>query len=175
MGYYPGADTGLPRQAGDPRPPGAACGAGKDRYRAPHYPTRENRPMISKFFIERPIFANVIAIVTIIIGTGLFLYPAGGAVPAHRPAYHSGHHPLSRRQRRGGGGDGGDSHRTGGQRGGGLHLYVFHQRQRRQLFPDRHLSTWAPTSIPPWPWCKTREQRPVAVARRRVQPGSRRS
>ena len=30
--------------------------------------------MISQFFIERPIFANVIAIVTIIFGPGVFLY-----------------------------------------------------------------------------------------------------
>ena len=35
--------------------------------------SKEGRAMISKFFIERPIFANVIAFVTIIIGV-VFLY-----------------------------------------------------------------------------------------------------
>ncbi len=34
--------------------------------------------------------------------------------------------------------DRGYSHRTGGQRSGGRHLHVLHQRQRRQLHPDRH-------------------------------------
>ena len=44
--------------------------------------------MISKFFIERPIFANVIAIVTIIIGLVCFYILPVAQYPAHRAAYH---------------------------------------------------------------------------------------
>ena len=41
---------------------------------------KESPPMISRFFIERPIFANVIAIITMIIGLVCFPAIAGGAV-----------------------------------------------------------------------------------------------
>ena len=57
------------------------------------------RAMISKFFIERPIFANVIAIVTMVIGVVSLFAPAGRAVPERDAADRPGHHALSRRQR----------------------------------------------------------------------------
>ncbi len=113
-------------------PPGPPCPQGQAREK------REKRPMISRFFIERPIFANVIAIVTMILGMVCFFNLPCPNI-RHRAAHHPDLHPLSRGQRRSGGGYGGDSHRTVGQRGGRLHLHVFHQRQRRQLHPDHHL------------------------------------
>ena len=95
--------------------------------------------MISKFFIERPIFANVIALVTIILGLVCFYTLPVSQYPPIVPPTIQVSSPLSRGQRRGGGGDGGDSHRAGGQRGGRLHLHVFHQRQRRDLHLNHHL------------------------------------
>ena len=94
--------------------------------------------MISKFFIERPIFANVIAFVTIIIGMVCFYICRWRSTP-HRAADHPGFDPLPRGQRRSGGRYGGGSHRTGGERGEGLPLSVFYQRQRRELHLNHHL------------------------------------
>ena len=48
--------------------------------------------MFSKFFIERPIFANVIAIVTIAHRRGHALPPADRAVSRHHAADRPGHH-----------------------------------------------------------------------------------
>ena len=54
--------------------------------------------MIAKFFIERPVLANVIAVLTIILGAGGAHQAAGGAVSQHRAADGAGHRALSRRQ-----------------------------------------------------------------------------
>ena len=62
------ANAGLSREACDPRPEAHAGRSGANRPQAHRCPARESRPMISEFFIERPIFANVIAIVTILLG-----------------------------------------------------------------------------------------------------------
>ncbi len=67
--------------------------------------SKEGRAMISKFFIERPIFANVIAFVTIIIGAGFPLSSAGGPVSPDRATDHPGDHALSGGERRGCRGD----------------------------------------------------------------------
>ena len=59
---------------------------------------RRNRQMISKFFIERPAFANVLAVVMVVMGT-VALYPAaGGAVSERGAADGVGHHAVSRRE-----------------------------------------------------------------------------
>jgi hydrophobic/amphiphilic exporter-1 (mainly G- bacteria), HAE1 family len=42
--------------------------------------------MISRFFIDRPIFANVIAIVTVLLGVVALYKPAGRTLPADHPA-----------------------------------------------------------------------------------------
>ena len=56
--------------------------------------------MISKFFIERPVLANVLAIVIVLIGAvALFTLPVA-QYPNIVPPTVSGHHELSRRQRR---------------------------------------------------------------------------
>ena len=55
--------------------------------------------MISKFFIERPVLANVLAIVIVLIG-GVALYVLPVAQYPERRAPHSlGHHALSGCQR----------------------------------------------------------------------------
>jgi len=53
---------------------------------------------MSRFFIERPIFANVIAIVTVILGVVCLATLPIAQYPKHRTADDSGQHGLSRRQ-----------------------------------------------------------------------------
>ena len=55
--------------------------------------------MISRFFIDRPIFAAVLSIVITLAGGDLRLHAAAGAVPADLAADGAGHLQLSRRQR----------------------------------------------------------------------------
>ena len=94
---------------------------------------KEGGAMISKFFIERPIFANVIAFVTIIIGV-VFLYRLPVAqYPQIVP-------PTIQVTTRYPGASAevvaatiGVPHRTGGKRRRRLHLHVVHQQQRRLL------------------------------------------
>ena len=50
---------------------------------------------MSKFFINRPIVAMVIAILTVIVGAVVVAQPAGGAVSADRAARSSGHRRLT--------------------------------------------------------------------------------
>ena len=59
------------RQVTPEKSPGSARTRRRQSSRSPTLPAQEGRPMISKFFIDRPIFANVIAIVIIILGAGL--------------------------------------------------------------------------------------------------------
>ena len=66
-----GLCKGRPRKACDTRAGGRRAAAGRSLFSI-SFP-REGKAMISKFFIERPIFANVIAIIIVIIGV-VFLY-----------------------------------------------------------------------------------------------------
>ena len=52
---------------------------------------------MAKFFIDRPIFAWVIAIVMMLAGDRFDLHLAGRAVPDHRAAGHSDQRDLSGR------------------------------------------------------------------------------
>ena len=55
--------------------------------------------MMSKFFIEHPVLANVLAIVLVLIGAiCLFRLPVA-AIPEYRAADRAGDDPLSRGQR----------------------------------------------------------------------------
>ena len=58
---------------------------------------------ISRFFIDRPIFAAVVSLVFVILGARLLRPAAGRAVPRDRAAGDQRHRPVPRRQRRGGG------------------------------------------------------------------------
>ena len=95
--------------------------------------------MISKFFIERPVLANVLAIVLVLIGARRAVRAAGRAISQRRAADRAGDDPLSRRQRA-------DRHRhrrpadrAAGQRRRAHDLHAVDQRERRHLHPDRHL------------------------------------
>ena len=95
--------------------------------------------MISKFFIERPVLANVIAILMVVIGiVSLFALPVA-QYPNVVPPTVSGDHPLSRRQRPHRDRHGGTADRAAGQRRRGHALHAVLRRRRRQLFADRHL------------------------------------
>ena len=55
--------------------------------------------MISRFFIDRPVLANVLALVFVLIGlVSLFQLP-DRPISQRRTADHTGHHAVSRRER----------------------------------------------------------------------------
>ncbi len=95
--------------------------------------------MFSRFFIDRPIFANVIAIVTMLIGVvALFVLPIE-QYPADHAADRPGHDHLSRRRRPGRRRHGRRPDRAAGQRRRGHALHVVDLRQRRLVQADGHL------------------------------------
>ncbi len=99
----------------------------------------ESRSMFSKFFIERPIFANVIAIVTMLVGgVTLFGLPIE-QYPADHAADRPGHHELPRRQRPGPLRHRRLPDRAGGQRRRGDALHVLDLLERRLVHADGHL------------------------------------
>src|SRR5690606_24203795 len=65
-----GPPAGGDGPARDRRPdPGPLCGRpGPARLTGPEYDPPGNPSMFSRFFIDRPIFANVIAILTVLVG-----------------------------------------------------------------------------------------------------------
>ncbi len=115
-----------PGQTGDPCQ-GLGPEPGTTTAPEPWRATQESRPMISKFFIDRPIFANVIAIVIVILGlVCLFTLPVA-QYPEIVPPTIQVTTMLSRGQRRDHRRYRGHPHRTGGQRRRRLHLPVLHQ------------------------------------------------
>ena len=95
--------------------------AAEDRQRSGQ---RRRRAMISKFFIERPVLANVIAILMVVIGIVSLLAPAGGAISQRGAADRLGDDPLSRRQRAHGDRHGGAADRAAGERRRGHALHA---------------------------------------------------
>ena len=91
------------------------------------------------FFIDRPIFAGVIAILITLAGRGLGAAAAHLPVSADRPAEGPGLGELLRRQRRRRRADRHAPDRRAGQRDRGHALHVLGQRQRRPDEPDRDL------------------------------------
>jgi len=94
--------------------------------------------VISKFFIEHPIFANVIALVTVIVG-GVPLRAARRSVSRDRAADHPGEHAIPGRERGGGRGHDRVPLEHSDQRRRELNLHVVDQLQRRLVHPDHHL------------------------------------
>ena len=89
--------------------------------------------MLSRFFIERPIFANVLAIVTIILGlVALFQLPVS-QYPEITPPTVQVTHQLPRRECPDRCRHRGPAHRAAGERGGRHALYAVDQQQRRYL------------------------------------------
>ncbi len=94
--------------------------------------------MISRFFIDRPIFASVISMIVMLAGAVAALYAADRAVPRNHAA-DAGLRQLSRGQRRDRARHGRRPDRAAGQRRGEHALHVVAVHQRRQLHPDDHL------------------------------------
>ena len=72
----------------------------QQRRRSRRASCKQDRAMISKFFIERPVLANVLAILMILIGAVALYRLAGRAISRCRAADRAGDDALSRRQRR---------------------------------------------------------------------------
>ena len=94
---------------------------------------------MTRFFIDRPIFAWVISIVIVLVGAVAVVPAAGRAVPRHHAADRAGHRQLPRGQRPGGRRQRGRPHRAAGQRRRAHDVHVVAMHQRRQLHPHRHL------------------------------------
>ena len=109
------------------------------RPKADHVRATEGRAMISRFFIDRPIFATVLSIVITLIGGIALLSPAGRAVPADHAAGRVDLDQLSRGQRPGGGRHRGRPDRAAGQRRAGHALHVSQMGNDGTLHADRHL------------------------------------
>ena len=85
--------------------------------------------MFSRFFIDRPIFANVIAIVTMLVGgVALFVLPIE-QYPVDHATDRAGHDGLSRGQCAGTLRHGGFTDRARDQWRAGHALHVVHLRQ----------------------------------------------
>ena len=95
--------------------------------------------MFSKFFIERPIFAAVVAIVTVLLGAVAMPAAADRAVSGHHAAHDLRHDQLSGRQCRHRRQHGGHPDRAAGQRRAGHALHAVLQRLGRHLHADRDL------------------------------------
>ena len=103
----------------------ARCRAAKRRIEAAF--------MISRFFIDRPIFATVLSVVITLDRRDRAAFPAGRPVPADHAARREHLDQLSRRQRPGRGRHGRRAHRAAGQRRRGHALHVVAIGQRRHV------------------------------------------
>ena len=106
-------------------------------------PCRRDPPartaMISRFFIDRPIFATVLSVVITLIGGIALLFLPIAQYPRITPPGVVDLHQLPRRQRPGSRRHGGRPDRAAGQRRAGHALHVVADGQRRHLFADRHV------------------------------------
>ena len=127
--------------------------------------------MISKFFIERPIFANVIAIVTILLGVVALCRSADRAVPEDHAADGRSRRELSRRERR--------RRRRHGrapieQQVNGVENMLYMSStcvERRQLLADGHVRDRHQSRHGPGAGAEPRGDRRAAVAGRSPPPG----
>ena len=90
--------------------------------------------MISKFFIEHPVLANVLAIVLVVVGAVSLYPPARLRISERGAPDRPGDRELSRRQR-----PDGDRHRRAADRESGQRrrphaVHAVDQRARRHLF-----------------------------------------
>ena len=88
---------------------------------------------MARFFVNRPIVAMVMSIITVMLGLVAMQRPADRAVSRNRAADGPGHDDLHRRQRDRRRGVGRDAARAADQRRRKRHLHEVDQRQRRDL------------------------------------------
>ena len=100
---------------------------------------RSSRAMISRYFIERPVLANVLAILMIVIGAVALLVAAGRAISRRHAADRAGLDPLSGRERAHA-----DRHRRAADRAAGERrrehdLHAVDEHVGRHLHAHRHV------------------------------------
>ena len=125
------------------------------------------------FFIERPVFAAVLSIVTIIVGGDRDLHVADRAVPGNRAADGDGQRQLSRRQRQDGCRDRRHADRGADQRRGRHDLHVEPEHERRQHEADRHVQARDEPRHRPGAGAEPRGDRAAGVAVRGAAGGHR--
>ena len=131
--------------------------------------------MISKFFIERPVLSNVIAILMILIGGVCAVQSCGRAISRRGAADGAGHHPLSRRQRQDRDRYRGAADRAAGQRRRGHALHAVLQRRRRHLYADGHLQDRHRPQLRAGAGAEPGVERAVATADLGAEPGRHRA
>ena len=127
--------------------------------------------MISKFFIERPVLSNVIAILMILIGGVCLVPPRGRAISRRGAADGAGHDALSRRQRQDRDRYRGAADRAAGQRRRGHALHAVLQRRRRHLFADGDVQDRHRPQLRAGAGAEPRVERAVATAAVGAEPG----
>ena len=131
--------------------------------------------MISKFFIERPVLSNVIAILMILIGGVCAVQPGGRAISRRRAADRAGHDALSRRQRQDRDRHRGAADRAAGQRRRGHDLHAVLQRRRRHLYADGDVQDRHRSQLRAGAGAEPRVERAVAAAAVGAEPGRHRA
>ena len=125
--------------------------------------------MISKFFIERPVLSNVIALLMILIGGVALFSLAVAQYPDVVPptVQVTTRYPGASANDRDG--HGGAADRAAGQRRRGHDLHAVLQRRRRHLHADRHLQDRHRPRFRAGAGAEPRLERAVAAARKSVQ------
>ena len=131
---------------------------------------RLRSPMrISRFFIDRPIFAGVVSLVFVILGDRVVRPAAGRPVSGDRAAGGQRHRPVSRRQRRRGGRDRRHAARAADQRRREHALHHVELDGRRPLLHRGHVRARHQSRHRPGAGAEPRGGRPAAPAGRRAQ------
>ncbi len=130
--------SGHPERAARDHGEGQAL-RGRDRTLEPGRRRGALSARMARFFVDRPIVAIVIAIVTVILRPGVDGRPADRAVPRDHPAPDPDQDHLHRRRRGDHRAVGRDAARAADERRRQDALHAVDQRQRRHDDADRHL------------------------------------
>jgi hypothetical protein len=133
-----------------------------------HRPALSANAMAS-FFIDRPIFAWVLAIVIMLAGAGRDADPAAGALPRHRADAHLHQHQLPRRFGQDHRGLGDADHRAEPEGHRRPAVDRVEQQRLGQRLASSSASSPAPTPTPRRCRCRTRCSRPCRACRRRCR------
>ena len=126
---------------------------------------------MARFFIDRPVFAMVIAIVIVILGAVAIPGLPISAYPQVVPPVGSDHGHLSGRQCAGSGKDGRAAHRGTTGRAGRHAVLPVHQRQQRPAGHQHHLQAGHQSGYRGGADAEPRERRAAPPATRSAAPG----